>query len=249
MLNASTPADGVAIPSTGDAESLRLAARMIEHAQAMAATTQIDDFAATGWLPDAFFDALAQLYVDYDAYIAHNIDASQLKVMCAFGCARCCHQHVYSTYAFEIINLYRQLRARDDYVDRFRALLANAQEFQTMYARYLDKAQGREDHAVVNTLQHLAALAKPCPLLSGNTCGVYAQRPVSCRMYHSLSSPMLCTTVAGRTFHLMLPPEVTTLLAGINGRLLFPYCEYLAQGFVAFAARREHRPWGLHATA
>ena len=50
-----TPAanEPVAIPSLQDAESLRLAARMAEFARAMAASEGIDDFAATGWLPDA----------------------------------------------------------------------------------------------------------------------------------------------------------------------------------------------------
>lgn len=243
MLDTPPPAAGVAIPSISDTESLRLGARMLAHAQAMAGTAELDDFAASGWLPDAFFDALARLYADYDAYIEHNIRASALSIVCALGCARCCHQHVYSTYAFEIVDLYRQLRVRDDYVAVFRALLANAQEFETMLARYREKAHGNEDRAVLNTLQHLAAIGKPCPLLAGNRCSVYRNRPASCRMYHSLGSPMLCTTVVGRTFHLMLPPEVMHVLAGVNGRMLFPYSEYLAQGFVAFAARREHRPW------
>jgi Fe-S-cluster containining protein len=242
-MNTFSPVAGVAIPSLGDAESLRLAARMLEHAQAMAATRELDDFATSGWLPDDFFETLEHLYGTYDAYIEHNIDASQLKIMCRVACARCCHQHVYSTFTFEIINLYRQLRGRANYVTLFRALLANGQEFESMLAGYLQNSDGRRDLAVVNTLQHLAALAKPCPLLAGNRCGVYEHRPMSCRMYHSLSNPVLCTTVVGRTFHLVPPEEVMKVLAAINGRLLFSHCEYLAQGFVAFAALREHRPW------
>jgi Fe-S-cluster containining protein len=242
-MNGPAHPEPVAISSLQDTESLQLAARMLACAQTMAASEGLDDFAATGWLPDAFFAALAQLYAAYDAYIEHNIAASHLKILCKSACARCCHQHVYSTYAFEIVNLYRQLRGRHDYVEVFRALLANAQEFQTMLASYIDTAQGREDLAVINTLQHLSALAKPCPLLAGNKCSVYMQRPVSCRMYHSLTNPVLCTTVVGRTFHIVPPPDVAAMLAGINGRMLFPYSEYLAQGFVVFASQREHRPW------
>jgi Fe-S-cluster containining protein len=227
-----------------DAESQHLGARMLQWAQAMAATEHIGEFAATGWLPDSFFDALAELYAAYDAYIEHNIAASDLKILCKVGCARCCHQHAYSTYAFEIVNLYRQLRPRADYFQRFSALLASSREFETMFANYKQKADGRDDLAVVNALQHLAALGKPCALLSGNKCSVYADRPVTCRMYHSLTSPVLCTTVIGRTFHLVPPDDVVTVLAGINGRMLLEYCEFLAQGLVVFAARREHRPWG-----
>ena len=46
----------VAVPSLADDESRRLAARMRELVAAMAATPGIDTFAATGWLPDSFFD-------------------------------------------------------------------------------------------------------------------------------------------------------------------------------------------------
>jgi len=243
-MNTAAANEPVAIPSLRDAESQRLATRMVQSAHAMSATEGIDSFPSTGWLPDSFFEALAQLYTDYDAYIEHNIGASHLRIVCKAGCSRCCHQHVYSSYAFEIINLYRQLRPRADYFHRFSALLANAREFESMYASYKEKSHGREDLAVVNTLQHLSALAKPCPLLEGNDCSVYAHRPVSCRMYHSLTNPVLCTTVIGRTFHIVPPDEVARILAGINGRMLFQYCEFLAQGFVVFAARREHRPWG-----
>ena len=234
----------VAVPSLADDESRRLAARMRELVAAMAATPGIDTFAATGWLPDSFFDTLTDLYAAYDAFIAHNIQASQLQIVCKFGCTRCCHQAVYGCYAFEIINLYRQLRHRDDYAALHEAFARSADEFHGMLLRYIEKAGGREDLALVNTLQHYAALAKPCPLLAGDNCGVYAQRPVSCRMYYSLTNPILCTTVVGRTFHLLPPPEISAALVELNQRLVFPYSEFLAQGLVVFASQRQFRPWG-----
>jgi len=243
-MNAPAVHQPVEIPSLHDAESRRLAARMAELAQAMAASEGVADFATRGWLPDAFFDALTQLYAAYDAYIAHNIAASGLKVLCQFGCTRCCHQAVYGCYAFEIINLYRQLRSRPDYGNLHAAFVRSADEFQSMLASYAQKSPGRGDLALVNTLQHFAALARPCPLLAGHDCGVYAQRPVSCRMYYSLTSPVYCTTVIGRTFHLLPPDEVAALLVELNHRLAFPYSEFLAQGLVMFAVQREFRPWG-----
>ena len=205
-MNTLATNEPVAIPSLQDAESQRLAARMAEFARTMAASEGIDDFAATGWLPDAFFDAMQKLYATYDAYIEHNIAASTLKIVCKFGCARCCHQAVHGCYAFEIIDLYRQLRPRDEYGDIHNDFVRSADEFQTMLARYAEKNPGRNDIALINTLQHFSALAKPCPLLANNNCSVYEHRPVSCRMYHSLTNPVYCTTVIGRTFHL-LPPE------------------------------------------
>lgn len=234
----------VAVPSLQDATSLQLAARMRELALQMAQTPGVDAFATSGWLPDAFFDAMKQLYAAYDAYIAHNLAASELKIMCRFGCTRCCHQAVHGCYAFEIIDIYRQLRPRADYGAIHNALVDSADEFQRMFAAYAEKAQGRADVALLNTLQHSSALAKPCPLLGGNNCRVYEHRPVSCRMYYSLTNPVYCTSVVGRTFHILPPDEVATVLTALNDRLAFPYSEFLAQGLVVFATRRQFRPWG-----
>jgi Fe-S-cluster containining protein len=242
-MNAPAAPEPIAIPSLSDAESRRLGARMADLARTMADCDGIDTFAQTGWLPDAFFDTLEQLYATYDQYIKHNIAASRLKTLCQFGCTRCCHQAVYGCYAFEIINLYRQLRARDDYGQLHDAFVRSADEFQQMFTGYAHKAAGREDLALVNTLQHFAALAKPCPLLADGNCRVYAQRPISCRMYYSLTNPVYCTTVVGRTFHLLPPQEVADLLVALNNRLAFPYSEFLAQGLVVFAAQRQFRPW------
>ncbi len=104
------------VESLNDPESLRYGARLMVLAQAMAATDEVKDFAATGWLPDSFFDLLTELYATYDAFIAHNISASALKIQCRFGCTRCCHQAVHGVYSFEVIHLYRQLRALPEYV-------------------------------------------------------------------------------------------------------------------------------------
>jgi len=243
-MNTPEAIEPVAIPSLHDDESKRLGALMLERALAMAASPGIDDFATTGWLPDAFFADMAAMYAIYDAYIEHNIGASSLKIMCKFGCSRCCHQVVHGCYAFEIIDLYRQLRPRADYGQIHDGFVRSADEFQRMLAAYAEKSPARADVALVNTLQHFSALAKPCTLLAGNNCMVYEHRPVSCRMYHSLTNPVFCTTVVGRTFHLVPPDDVAAVLGELNDRLAFPYSEFLAQGIVAFATRRQFRPWG-----
>jgi Fe-S-cluster containining protein len=151
---------------------------------------------------------------------------------------------VHGCYAFEIIDLYRQLRPRADYGRVHDDFVRAADEFQAMFRRYAEKAQGNVDIALMNALQHSSAIARPCTLLVDNKCSVYAHRPVSCRMYHSLTNPVFCTTVIGRTFHLVPPDDVAAILGALNDRLAFPYSEFLAQGLVAFATRRQFRPWG-----
>src|SRR5689334_4315556 len=102
--------ESVEIASLHDAESQRLAEHMAGIAREMSGCEGIDRFQESGWLPERFFALLDELYAAYDAYIAHNLGASGLNVRCRFGCTRCCHQIVHGVYAFEIINLYRNLR-------------------------------------------------------------------------------------------------------------------------------------------
>lgn len=234
----------VPIPSLRDAESLSLGARMAQIAAAMAACEEVAVFAASGWLPDRFFDLLDEFYAAYDAYIGHNIAASRLCIQCRAGCARCCRQAVHGVYSFEIIGLYRQLRPRPDYPRIHDAFLRQANEFQALVA-----AQGggtnADGAALLNkALQGYAAKGNGCPLLDDGRCSVYAQRPVPCRMYHSLTDPILCVTPAGHTFNLEPPAEAGEILAALSRRLAFPYSEFLAQGLVVFAAQRQFRPWG-----
>ena len=62
-------------------------------------------------------------------------------------------------------------------------------------------------------------------------------------MYHSLTNPIFCTTAMGRTFSLEPPEEVSRILDAIHERLAFPFSDYLVQGLVSFAFRRQFQPW------
>src|ERR1043165_9254285 len=126
----------VAIPSLADTESQRLGQQMTSIARAMAATPEVAQFEQTGWLPDSFFELLAQLYASYDAFISHNIGASTLRIQCRAGCSRCCLQAVHGVYSFEVINLYRQLRGRPEYGDIHNAFVQRADEFQRLVGEY-----------------------------------------------------------------------------------------------------------------
>ena len=234
--------DSFSIPSLSDPESMDLAAEMTRIARDMAACEEVDAFAATGWLPDRFFDLLDAFYSVYDRYISHNIGASRLRIQCKAGCARCCRQAVHGVYSFEIISLYRQLRTRPDYPGIHDAFLRQANEFQAIAAAAGAGASDADD-ALTRALRGYAAKGNACPLLVGSQCGVYEHRPVPCRMYHSLTDPILCVTPLGHTFNLEPPAEAAAILAGLSDRLAFPYSDFLAQGLVVFAAQRQFRPW------
>jgi Fe-S-cluster containining protein len=233
----------VSIPSQDEAESLRLAARMSEIARAMSACEGVNEYQEQGWLPDGFFTLLDELYATYDAYIAHNLAAGDLKIRCRFGCTRCCHQAVHGVYAFEIINLYRQLRPLAEYDEIHDACVEYADQFQATVAQISEANDGDGTDPVMRTLEAFAAAAKPCPLLAGDNCRVYAHRPVSCRMAHSLTNPVYCTTRQGQTFHIEMPQEASEILWSLSDRLVFPFSTFLAQGLVTLTARRQFRAW------
>ena len=235
--------DTFSIPSMGDAESARLGSEMTRIASDMAACEEVDGFAATGWLPDRFFGLLDAVYSVYDSYISHNIGASRLRIQCQAGCARCCRQAVHGVYSFEIISLYRQLRSRPDYPGIHDAFLRQANEFQALAADARTTAGGNAGDVLTLALRAYAAKGNGCALLAGSRCGVYEHRPVPCRMYHSLTAPILCVTPLGHTFNLEPPEQAAAILAGLSDRLAFPYSEFLAQGLVVFAAQRQFRPW------
>jgi len=236
--------EDVPIASLLDAESQRLAAHLVELAQAMSDCEGVAEFAAQGWLPDRFFALLGDLYATYDAYIAHSLRTSDLAIQCRFGCTRCCHQAVHGVFAFEIINLYRQLRPLAGYEAIHDAFVRYADQFQATVAQIVDADDGEPGDPVMRALDAFAAAAQPCPLLQGNNCRVYADRPVACRMYHSLTDPVYCTTPQGRTFHIELPHQASEILWSLSDRLVFPFSTFLAQGLVTLGAHRQFRPWG-----
>ena len=233
----------VSIPSQDDAESLRLAARMNEIARAMSDCDGVNEFQDQGWLPDGFFTLLNELYATYDAFITHNLAVSDLKIACRFDCTRCCRQAVHGVYAFEIINLYRLLQPLAEYGAIHDAFVEYADQFQATVAQVSDANDGDGTDPVMRTLEAFAAAAKPCPLLAGDNCRVYAHRPVPCRMVHSLTNPVYCTTRHGQTFHIEMPQETSEILWSLSDRLMFPFSTFLAQGLVTLAARRQFRPW------
>jgi Fe-S-cluster containining protein len=236
--------EDVPIPSLHDAESQRLAALLAELAQAMSDCEGVGEFQDQGWLPERFFALLTDLYAAYDAYVTHNLAASELKVQCRFGCTRCCHQTVHGVYAFEIINLYQQLRPLAEYDAIHDALAGYADQFQATAAQIAEANDGDGTDPVMRTLDAFAAAAQPCPLLAGNNCRVYAHRPVPCRMYHSLTNPVYCTTPEGQTFNIEMPQKANEILWSLSDRLAFPFPTFLAQGLVALGARRQLQPWG-----
>jgi hypothetical protein len=110
-------------------------------------------------------------------------------------------------------------------------------------ARSTTTPPSTEQDALTLALRSFAAAGRACPLLLENNCRVYENRPATCRMYHSLTDPVLCVTPIGHTFNLEAPEVANRILWELSERLAFPFSSFLAQGLVSFAFRRQFRPW------
>jgi Fe-S-cluster containining protein len=123
---------------------------------------------------------------------------------CARGCAACCMHWVEDVNSFEAIALADYLRQR--HPDRIASIVARCRE-DALAMEALDQhvqsamtrsaSQRAEQNAEFDQVDLLLAsfyrLRRPCPLLdSDNTCMVYEQRPITCRIYVSFSPPTHC---------------------------------------------------------
>lgn len=237
---------GVSLVS--DATSNMHGEAMLRAAEAMAAIPDIDNFHHTGWLPPAFFERLAEFYRAYDAFIKHSIQISDLKIKCQAACSRCCLQPVRGVYSFEIINLYREIRNRPNYAGLHNQFNELAAEFHREVVRRLPDHPEETittDHPAIEAAHRaIAARRSPCALLVDDQCSAYEHRPISCRMYHSLTDPRLCTSEKGETFLLEPLKAVDDVLLGVADRL-GRGGGMLASGIVTFGFERTYRPWGI----
>lgn len=140
--------------------------------------------------------ARAQLeYHDaYGQFLSYNVRANAIHVSCGRGCSRCCHHFVTSAHALEVLSVYENIRRRPD-LDELISLCEKRVEDFEGWKEFCDETYPdrpvaqREDLA----LEHYYDERNPCPFLEGDgACGVYQDRPMTCRMYIASSPPEFC---------------------------------------------------------
>ncbi len=134
-------------------------------------------------------------------------------VTCHLGCDACC-RHLVVLGEAEALALLRTLRGlpeprRQQVLARFQAGLArleSADLLPRLFAVFT-----REAHDWRHVAEMLAAyweLAIPCPFLEDKACGIYDERPLTCRQYAMTSPPAACLDPFGPQASLVkvLPP-------------------------------------------
>jgi Fe-S-cluster containining protein len=156
---------------------------------------------------------MASLYAAYDAYITSVLATGESPVACRPSCPSCCSHYVTSVEGVELLFLDAVLRTSPDYAD----FLFSMHERTTVYRGVLKVEEGEE--AEDKALHRYFLKGKKCPFLTGTgDCGIREVRPMSCRMFFSLSDPLYCKgkrilSLANRNFHVSMPDEAETYLA------------------------------------
>lgn len=106
---------------------------------------------------------------------ALSVEAKRHNVTldCKKGCSWCCHQPIFAT-SHEMHFMWEFMKLNFSEEDR-------QQVVQTAFDNYQKRGRMNEDELLADKL--------PCPLLKNGSCGVYPARPLTCRIYLSMSEP------------------------------------------------------------
>jgi Fe-S-cluster containining protein len=191
---------------------LREAAAELKEAL-QAAAIPSEGAAAYAALRAALDARMPELYRRYEAYVRAVLATGAEKPACSKGCSHCCSHYVTSVEPYELIFLHGRIREDARYPSRIISMHRRAALFSSL----LDAEDGEE--AEDRALYRYYLRGAPCPFLSeGGGCGVYEARPMSCRMFYSMSHPSLCKgkkviDPGNRNFLIELPEDIEADLA------------------------------------
>jgi Fe-S-cluster containining protein len=166
----------------------------------------------------AFTQAWHRLFDEYLAACLAQHKKQGETVQCRAGCSNCCHHYPMSIEPFELISFYARLRqAPQDLCLQMERMVRRTQAFQALL-------RGDSDQAIDDALALYFQRGIPCVFLRGaGLCAVHAIRPMTCRMYFSVSRPELCRAEKindpqNKSFIVYLPDSVEEDLAGLSAR-------------------------------
>jgi len=157
---------------------------------------------------------LPPLHQTYDRYVTSELATRENSISCGKGCSHCCRHYVTSVEPFEILAIHFQIRQRKDYPD----LLFSSHARTTRFEQLLNK-EGGDVEAEDRALYRYYLRGIPCSFLEKDgTCGIYENRPMSCRMFFSESAPRFCegnavTSGWNKNFQIELPDIAEEALA------------------------------------
>lgn len=133
-----------------------------------------------------FQKSLPEIYAVYDKYCYLYLDMFENSVTCSKSCSYCCCHTVTSVEPYEIMRIDWILKQSAEYSTYMVRLFQRWRVFEE-----IAKMEKSYDEDVVLYKDYLKGI--PCPFLSfSKKCSIYNIRPIPCRMFFSLSKPLLC---------------------------------------------------------
>ena len=201
-------------------EANRLISATLELEKSLGRLPLRKDGAYYAALGKALDSHMTDVYAAYDAYVAAALKSEDRKVTCKKGCSGCCRHFVDSVEPFELMAIHLAIRRDPRYPDLLVAFHRRASLFENL-RREAGEGEEADDKALYRYFLRGAA----CPFLAADgACGIYADRPMSCRMFFSESAPRFCSGSAiatpwNRNFHVELPQEAERALAYCSAQL------------------------------
>lgn len=213
----------VADPATGSGETAALLTAIAGLAGALDALPAPESTEFPAALMDAVGAHVPRIHQAYDDCVARILITEGRKTTCAKACSACCRHFVSSVEPFEILALDAHLKKRPDYAGVIYSTYRKSTVYESILARELEA--GDEEEADDRATYRYFLKGIPCTfLMADGSCGIYAYRPMACRMFFAESSPRFCAGKAiaspwNRNFQVEMPQEVEEALARCSRKL------------------------------
>lgn len=106
-----------------------------------------------------------------DAEQFRTLPEVQVQTACRAGCAHCCHQPA-TAFPFEALHIAQSLQKH-----------LSPKDLETLRESLRKRVAGLTNRSVRQSIQDKS----PCPFLKNSRCSIYNERPLTCRMAHSLA--------------------------------------------------------------
>ncbi len=164
------------------------------------------------------------------AIAVEQVEAEGKQVSCKLGCAACC-RHLIPISAIEAASLAAVVAAmpRERQAEvrrRFAAAITQLESAGLLDAR---ARKGREalmsdgapgESPWDNVSRRYFELQVACPFLEDEACGIYADRPLTCREYQVTTPPAWCDELSARVESVPRPARMGEVLSDAANALL-----------------------------
>jgi Fe-S-cluster containining protein len=138
---------------------------------------------------------------DFVRRIIRGVEDAGGKITCSKGCGACCSSFLVPMTVPEAIRLIEDLQALPQRQRRRLEPLFLKAERKLAESDLAGKMAALDPDDPAGTAAQRELAGKwwsenrfPCPMLSGNACGLYRSRPIPCREFLALSDPRCCAT-------------------------------------------------------